>query len=71
MSNVDNSDGDEVVDIVIEPYSNMLYKSKTLQDKKEVDDSIAAIKADPNQTLNVETHLNYILYFLISNNKLQ
>ncbi|CAI8492528.1 unnamed protein product [Hanseniaspora opuntiae] len=70
MSNVDNSDGDEVVDIVIEPYSNMLYKSKTLQDKKEVDDSIAAIKADPDQTLNVETHLNYILYFLISNNKL-
>ena len=51
MSNVDNSDGDEVVDIVIEPYSNMLYKSKTLQDKKEVDDTIAAIKVDPNQTL--------------------
>ncbi|KAL6930812.1 hypothetical protein ACO0R3_003933 [Hanseniaspora guilliermondii] len=70
MLNNDNSEIDEVIDIVIEPYSNMLYKSKTLQDKKEVDDTIAAIKVDPNRTLNVETHLNYILYFLISGNKL-
>lgn len=70
MLNNDYSDYEDITEMVIEPYANMLYKSKTLQDKKEVDETISAIKVNPNQELNVEGHLNYILYFLISNNKL-
>lgn len=66
----DVSDYEDVTEISAEPYANMLYKSKTLLDKQEVDETISAIKVNKNQTLNVEKHVNYILYFLISNQKL-
>lgn len=69
-----SSDYEDVIeDITIDSnnrYHNVMETSRTLTEKHEVDRMISRIAVDKNTQLKKPVHVNYLLYFLVSNNNL-
>lgn len=64
---------DVIEDIVADThhkYSRVMKNSRTLEDKAETDYKISQIPVDKDVMLHKKTHLNYLLYFLLSKRKL-